>query len=154
MRAGVQLRRSEDQCVCDGEFRAASTSPGEKRNRLACGKTSRCILYRASRPERTFQYKGASHEKITCRGFGGHLCAGHRAGQLCPTGGPQRAQHDRMPEEGHGSQYVHGHRCRRHRTEVTGTAVPKAEAETDKNVPKADHYMKLTGVKMLSPTCP
>ncbi len=41
-----------------------------------------------------------------------------------------------------------------HKIEVTGTAVPKAEAETDKNVPKADHYMKLSGVKMLSPTCP
>jgi hypothetical protein len=41
-----------------------------------------------------------------------------------------------------------------HKIEVTGTAVPPAEAETDKTVPKAPHYMKLTAVKMLSPTCP
>jgi hypothetical protein len=41
-----------------------------------------------------------------------------------------------------------------HKIEVTGTAVRKADAEADATVPKADHYMKLTGVKMLSPTCP
>jgi hypothetical protein len=41
-----------------------------------------------------------------------------------------------------------------HKIEVTGTAVPKDEAEKDAGVPKAAHYMKLTGVKMLSPTCP
>jgi hypothetical protein len=41
-----------------------------------------------------------------------------------------------------------------HKIEVTGTAVPKKDAEADSTIPKADHYMKLTGVKMLSPTCP
>src|SRR6266436_6910622 len=30
-----------------------------------------------------------------------------------------------------------------HKIEVTGTAVPAKAAEADKNVPKADHYMKL-----------
>jgi hypothetical protein len=41
-----------------------------------------------------------------------------------------------------------------HKIEVTGTAVPAKEAETDPKVPKAAHYMKLTGIKMISPTCP
>ena len=41
-----------------------------------------------------------------------------------------------------------------HKVELTGVAVPKAEAEADSNVPKGPHYMKITGVKMLSPTCP
>ena len=41
-----------------------------------------------------------------------------------------------------------------HKIEVTGTAVPAKEAEEDKNVPKAPHYMKLTAVKMISATCP
>ena len=41
-----------------------------------------------------------------------------------------------------------------HKIEVTGTAVPPAEAEKDATVPKAPHYMKLTAIKMLSPTCP
>ena len=41
-----------------------------------------------------------------------------------------------------------------HKIEVTGTAVPAGEAEADKNVPKAPHYMKLTGIKMISPACP
>jgi hypothetical protein len=41
-----------------------------------------------------------------------------------------------------------------HKIEVTGTAVPAKTAEEDKTVPKADHYMKLSGIKMLSPTCP
>jgi len=41
-----------------------------------------------------------------------------------------------------------------HKIEVTGTAVPAKEAEEDKNVPKAPHYMKITAVKMISPTCP
>ena len=41
-----------------------------------------------------------------------------------------------------------------HKIEVTGTAVPVAEAEADPNVPKAPHYMKLTGIKMISSTCP
>jgi hypothetical protein len=41
-----------------------------------------------------------------------------------------------------------------HKIEITGTAVPPADAEMDKNVPKAPHYMKVTSIKMLSPTCP
>ncbi len=41
-----------------------------------------------------------------------------------------------------------------HKIEVTGVAVPANEAETDKNVPKAAHYMKLSGIKMISTTCP
>ncbi len=41
-----------------------------------------------------------------------------------------------------------------HKVEVTGTAVPAKDAEMDKTVPKAPHYMKLTGVKMIAPTCP
>ena len=41
-----------------------------------------------------------------------------------------------------------------HKIEVTGSAVPAAEAETDKSVPKAPHYMKLSGIKMVSTTCP
>jgi hypothetical protein len=41
-----------------------------------------------------------------------------------------------------------------HKIEVTGVAVPAAEAEKDKSVPKAPHYMKLSGIKMVSTTCP
>jgi pyruvate/2-oxoglutarate dehydrogenase complex dihydrolipoamide acyltransferase (E2) component len=41
-----------------------------------------------------------------------------------------------------------------HKIEVTGTAVPAKEAEVDKNVPKAEHYMKLTAIKMISTSCP
>jgi hypothetical protein len=41
-----------------------------------------------------------------------------------------------------------------HKIEVTGTAVPPKEAETDAKVPKAPHYMKLTAIKMISTTCP
>jgi hypothetical protein len=41
-----------------------------------------------------------------------------------------------------------------HKIEVTGTAVPPKDAETDAKVPKAPHYMKLTAIKMISPTCP
>jgi hypothetical protein len=41
-----------------------------------------------------------------------------------------------------------------HKIQVTGTAVPAKEAETDKNVPKAEHYMRLTAIKMISTTCP
>jgi hypothetical protein len=41
-----------------------------------------------------------------------------------------------------------------HKVAVTGTAVPATEAEADKNVPKAAHYMKLTAVKHVAPTCP
>src|SRR5215469_14818165 len=41
-----------------------------------------------------------------------------------------------------------------HKIEITGTAVPPADAEAMKDVPKSDHYMKVTAVKMVSPTCP
>ena len=41
-----------------------------------------------------------------------------------------------------------------HKIEITGTAVPAATAEADPNVPKSPHYMKVTAIKMLSPTCP
>jgi len=41
-----------------------------------------------------------------------------------------------------------------HKIEVTGTAVPAADAEKDAKVPKAPHYMRLTAIKMISATCP
>jgi hypothetical protein len=41
-----------------------------------------------------------------------------------------------------------------HKIEITGTAVAPADAEAMKDVPKAPHYMKVTSIKMLSPTCP
>jgi hypothetical protein len=41
-----------------------------------------------------------------------------------------------------------------HKIEVTGVAVPASEAEAEKNVPKAEHYMRLSGIKMVSTTCP
>ena len=41
-----------------------------------------------------------------------------------------------------------------HKIEITGVNVPAAEAEADKSVPKAPHYMKLSGIKMISTTCP
>lgn len=41
-----------------------------------------------------------------------------------------------------------------HKVEITGTAVPAKEAEAMKDAPKADHYMKVTAVKMVSATCP
>lgn len=41
-----------------------------------------------------------------------------------------------------------------HKIEITGTAVPAKDAEADANVPKAPHYMKVTSIKMVSPTCP
>jgi hypothetical protein len=41
-----------------------------------------------------------------------------------------------------------------HKVEITGTAVPPKDAEMDKNVPKAPHYMKITALKHLSTTCP
>ncbi len=41
-----------------------------------------------------------------------------------------------------------------HKIEITGTAVPPAEAEAMKDVPKAPHYMKVTAIKMISTTCP
>jgi hypothetical protein len=41
-----------------------------------------------------------------------------------------------------------------HKVELTGSAVPKKDAEMDANVPKAPHYMKISAVKMISPSCP
>lgn len=42
-----------------------------------------------------------------------------------------------------------------HKIDITGTAVPNAEAEKMKPAPpKADHYMRLTAIKMVSATCP
>ena len=42
-----------------------------------------------------------------------------------------------------------------HKIDITGTAVPNEEAESAKPAPpKADHYMKITAVKMVSATCP
>ena len=42
-----------------------------------------------------------------------------------------------------------------HKIDITGTAVPPAEAEKMKPAPpKADHYMNITAVKMVSATCP
>ena len=42
-----------------------------------------------------------------------------------------------------------------HKIDITGTAVANAEAEKLKPVPpKADHYMRLTAIKMVSTTCP
>lgn len=42
-----------------------------------------------------------------------------------------------------------------HKIDITGSAVPNAEAEAMKPAPpKADHYMKITAMKMVSATCP
>ena len=42
-----------------------------------------------------------------------------------------------------------------HKIEVTGTAVPVAQAEEMKPAPpKAPHYMKITAVKMVAAACP
>jgi hypothetical protein len=41
-----------------------------------------------------------------------------------------------------------------HKIQVTGTAVPAKDAEAEKDVPKAEHYMRLTAIKMVSTTCP
>src|SRR5262252_2096123 len=41
-----------------------------------------------------------------------------------------------------------------HKIEITGTAVPAKDAEAMKDVPKSDHYMKVTAVKMVSTTGP
>lgn len=42
-----------------------------------------------------------------------------------------------------------------HKIDITGTAVPNKEAESMKPAPpKADHYMNLTAIKMISATCP
>lgn len=42
-----------------------------------------------------------------------------------------------------------------HKVEITGTAVPEAEAmKENKDVPKAPHYMKVTAMKHIAATCP
>jgi hypothetical protein len=42
-----------------------------------------------------------------------------------------------------------------HKIDITGTAVPNAEAEKmNPAPPKADHYMRITAIKMVSTTCP
>ena len=42
-----------------------------------------------------------------------------------------------------------------HKIDITGTAVPNAEAEAMKPAPpKGDHYMRITAVKMVAATCP
>ena len=42
-----------------------------------------------------------------------------------------------------------------HKIDITGTAVPNKDAESMKPAPpKADHYMNITAVKMVSATCP
>ena len=42
-----------------------------------------------------------------------------------------------------------------HKIEITGTAVPAAQAkEQNKDVGDAPHYMKVTSMKMVSRTCP
>jgi hypothetical protein len=41
-----------------------------------------------------------------------------------------------------------------HHIDITGTGVPNKEAESMKNAPKADHYMRVSEVKMVSATCP
>jgi hypothetical protein len=41
-----------------------------------------------------------------------------------------------------------------HKIAITGTAVSALKAEKEKNVPKAEHYMKVTAIKMISETCP
>jgi hypothetical protein len=42
-----------------------------------------------------------------------------------------------------------------HKIDITGTPVPPAEAEKMTPAPpKADHYMKITAMKMVSATCP
>jgi hypothetical protein len=40
-----------------------------------------------------------------------------------------------------------------HTIEITGTGVPNKEAESMKNVPKADHYMRISAIKMVSASC-
>jgi len=38
-----------------------------------------------------------------------------------------------------------------HKIEVTGVAVPASQAEAEKNVPKAEHYMRLSGISRWFP---
>jgi hypothetical protein len=40
-----------------------------------------------------------------------------------------------------------------HHIDITGTGVPNKEAESMKKVPKADHYMRISEIKMVSATC-
>ena len=40
-----------------------------------------------------------------------------------------------------------------HHIDITGTAVPNDKAAAMKNAPKADHYMDVTAIKMVSATC-
>jgi hypothetical protein len=40
-----------------------------------------------------------------------------------------------------------------HHIDITGTGVPAKEAESMKNVSKADHYMRVSELKMVSATC-
>lgn len=40
-----------------------------------------------------------------------------------------------------------------HHIDITGTGVPNKEAESMKNAPKADHYMRVSEIKMVSATC-
>jgi hypothetical protein len=40
-----------------------------------------------------------------------------------------------------------------HTIDITGTAVPAEEAKTMKDAPKADHYMNITAIKMVAPSC-
>jgi hypothetical protein len=42
-----------------------------------------------------------------------------------------------------------------HKIDITGTEVPNAEVEKMKPAPpKADHYMRINAIKMISTTCP
>lgn len=41
-----------------------------------------------------------------------------------------------------------------HKVSITGTAVAPKDAQMDKNVPKAPHYMKVTAMKHIAATCP
>ena len=40
-----------------------------------------------------------------------------------------------------------------HTIDITGVNVPNKEAESMKNVPKADHYMRVSAIKMVSASC-
>ena len=40
-----------------------------------------------------------------------------------------------------------------HHIDITGTGVSTKEAESMKSVPKADHYMRVSALKMVSATC-
>ena len=40
-----------------------------------------------------------------------------------------------------------------HHIDITGTGVPNKEAASMKGAPKADHYMRVTALKMVSATC-